>query len=71
MPRLYSSEHIVKVLLAHGFNFTSQKGSHMKFRKSVNSKVLTAIVPAAKKEIPVGTFHSILKQSNLTRGDFE
>ncbi len=71
MPKLYSSDHILKVLLAHGFIFVSQKGSHAKFRKSVAGKTLTAIVPAAKKEIPIGTFYSIVKQSNLAKADFE
>jgi predicted RNA binding protein YcfA (HicA-like mRNA interferase family) len=71
MPKLYSSAFIIKILLSRGFLFVSQKGSHMKFRKDEGGKVLTTIVPAPRKEIPVGTFHSILKQSNLSRSDFE
>jgi len=71
MPRLYSSRHIVKVLEQQGFNFVSQKGSHLKYRKQTSGKMLTAIVPADRKEIPAGTFSSILRQSNLTKSDFE
>jgi predicted RNA binding protein YcfA (HicA-like mRNA interferase family) len=70
MPKLYSSAYIIKILGKHGFVFTSQKGSHVKMRKEGNP-TLTAIVPADKKEIPTGTFHSILRQSGLTEADFK
>ena len=69
MPKLYSSDYIVKVLLRLGFEFVSQKGSHAKFRKGINP-VFTVIVPMSKKEIPFGTFRSILRQANLTTEDF-
>ena len=69
MPKLYSSAKIVKVLEKRGFIFVSQKGSNAKFRK-VGREVLTAIMPMGKKEIPTGTFRSILRQSKLTERDF-
>lgn len=65
MPKLYSSRYIVKVLGKKDFLFVSQKGSHIKFRKD-GKEVLTVIVPANRKEIPFGTFKSILRQANLT-----
>ncbi|MBI4100465.1 type II toxin-antitoxin system HicA family toxin [Candidatus Microgenomates bacterium] len=71
MPKLHSSQKIIKVLRTHGFVFVSQKGSHGKFRKLVGGKTLTAIVPMGKREIPMGTFHSILRQSNLSKENFE
>jgi len=70
MPKLYSSNHIIRILNKHGFKFVSQKGSHAKFRKDGNP-VLTAIVPADKKEIPFGTFRSIVRQSGLKENDFK
>jgi len=70
MPKLYSSFHILKVLYAHGFVFISPKGSHIKLRKAGNP-VLTVIVPADKKEMPHGTFRSILRQSQMNIADFE
>jgi predicted RNA binding protein YcfA (HicA-like mRNA interferase family) len=70
MPKLYSSDHIVKVLSGHGFSFVSQKGSHIKMRKP-GEPTLTVIVPANRKEIPTGTFRSILRQSSLTEIDFK
>lgn len=67
MPDLYSSKHIIKILKERGFSFVSQKGSHKKFRKGK----YVVIIPDPKKEIPMGTFYSILRQSNLNKKDFE
>lgn len=69
MPKLYSSSAIIKVLLLQGFYFVSQKGIHAKYRKNGNP-VLTVIVPVNKKEIPYGTFKSIVRQSALAAEDF-
>lgn len=66
MSKLYSSKQITNVLEKFGFQFVSQKGSHGKFRK----KPHTAILPMNKKEIPLGTFHSILEQAGITLEEF-
>lgn len=70
MPKLYSSAHIIKILESRGFVFVSQKGSHIKFRK-FGVPILTVIVPANRKEIPYGTFRSILRQAQLREEDFK
>jgi len=70
MPKLYSSKHIIKVLENHIFIYVSQKGSHIKYRKH-GSPTLTVIVPANRREIPFGTFRSILRQSQIREIDFE
>jgi len=70
MPKLYSSNHILKILLKNGFVIISQKGSHIKLRK-LGTTVLTVIVPSERKDIPLGTFRSICRQSNLQPKDFE
>ncbi|MCL5667089.1 MAG: type II toxin-antitoxin system HicA family toxin [Patescibacteria group bacterium] len=69
MPKLYSSSQIIKVLESRGFVFVSQKGSHVKYRKYGNP-TLTVIVTANKRQIPLGTFKSILRQSGLMEEDF-
>ncbi len=69
MPKLLSSKQIIKVLENNGFIFMSQKGSHLKFRKQENQSK-TVIVPANKKEIPIGTLHSVIRQSSLLKEDF-
>ena len=70
MPKLHSSKAILKVLEQKGFIFISQKGSHIKYRKSGNP-TLNVIIPANRKEIPAGTFRSILRQANLTEENFK
>lgn len=70
MPKLYSSKAIVRVLELKGFVLVSQKGSHVKYRKAGNP-TLTVIVPANRKEMPMGTFRSILRQSGLSDLDFK
>jgi len=70
MSRLYSSIQIIKVLQKKGFVYVSQRGSHVKFRK-FSKPILTVIIPANRKEIPYGTFKSILRQSQLTEEDFK
>lgn len=58
------------VLQKKGFFFISQKGSHAKFRK-IGNPTRTVIVKMAKKEIPHGTFQSILLLSGLKESDFK
>ncbi len=70
MPKLYSSEQITKTLEAEGFVFVSQRGSHAKYRRT-GSPTLTVIVPTARKQIPRGTFRSILRQSRLDESAFD
>jgi predicted RNA binding protein YcfA (HicA-like mRNA interferase family) len=67
MPNLPSSKQIINTLLTNGFVFISQRGSHAKYKKE--NRVV--IVPSPKKEIPIGTFRSIIRQSGLTQKDFQ
>jgi predicted RNA binding protein YcfA (HicA-like mRNA interferase family) len=66
MPKLPSSREVIKVLEGHGFVFVSQKASHAKYRKGS----ATVIVPVPRKEIPIGTFRSIVRQSGLSSKAF-
>lgn len=68
MPKLYSSKEIMKVLNKFGFEMTSQKGSHGKF-KNIGGQIV--ILPMNKKEIPFGTFRSILRQSGIDLNTFQ
>ncbi|MBU6426844.1 type II toxin-antitoxin system HicA family toxin [Patescibacteria group bacterium] len=73
MPRLYSSKHIIKVLTANGFVFVSQRGSHIKYHKisQPGGESATVIIPADRKEVPQGTFASIIRQSGMNKNDFK
>ena len=59
---------IIKVLENIGFEKTSQKGSHAKFRKHGNP-TLIVIIPM-HSEIAKGTLKSILEQANLPLDEF-
>ena len=69
MPRPISLRTVIKTLYIEGFVFVSQKGSHAKFRK-MGDPIKTVIVKMKKKEIPHGTFQSILLLSGLQEEDF-
>jgi predicted RNA binding protein YcfA (HicA-like mRNA interferase family) len=66
MTKLPSSQKIIRTLLKNGFIFVSQRGSHQKYRKDEK----TVIIPAPRKEIPIGTFRSIIRQSGLNQDQF-
>ena len=66
MTKLPFSQKIIKTLIKNGFIFISQRGSHNKYRKGDKS----VIVPSPRKEIPIGTFRSIIRQSGLDLNDF-
>ena len=66
MTKLPSSQKIINTLLKNGFIFISQRGSHQKYRKADK----TMIVPASRKEIPIGTYRSIIRQSGLNPKEF-
>ncbi len=70
MPKLYSSQQIVKTLEREGFAFVSQRGSHVKYRKTDSDVIFTVIIPAGRKQVPRGTFRSILRQSGLDESAF-
>ena len=67
MPKRLGSGEVIRVLEAHGFGYVSQKGSHAKYRHATGR---SAIVPHPKKELPIGTTRSIIRQSGLTPEDF-
>jgi predicted RNA binding protein YcfA (HicA-like mRNA interferase family) len=69
MPKPYKLKLIIKVLESKGFVFISQAGSHAKYRKK-GKPTLTVIVPIHGKEVPHGTFRSILRQSGLVEDYF-
>ncbi len=67
MPRRLSSNDVIRVLQEHGFSFIKQRGSHAKYK---NTAGRIAIVPHPRKELPIGTTRSIIRQAGLTPRDF-
>ena len=66
MSNPLSSSAIIEVLILKGFEYKSSRGSHCEYDR----EEIVVIVPHPKKEIPHGTFSSILRQSGLKREDF-
>ncbi|MBU0978300.1 MAG: type II toxin-antitoxin system HicA family toxin [Patescibacteria group bacterium] len=69
MPKPIPLKRVLKVLQSEGFFFVKQRGSHAKYRK-VGEPTRNVTVKTTKKEIPHGTFQSILLQSGLKESDF-
>ena len=69
MPKPVLLSLILKVLREKGFFFIRQKGSHARFRKTGNP-TRNVTIKITTKEIPFGTFRSILLQSGLEENDF-
>lgn len=69
MPKPPLLKEILRGLKENGFVFVSQNGSHAKFR-SKTKPVRTVILPIHGKEVPYGTFTSILRQASLTEEEF-
>ncbi len=59
-----SYREVKKRLESVGFVVATQKGSHVKFVRTENGMVLTAIVPK-HDEIAIGTLKSILRQAGI------
>ncbi|MDA9831240.1 type II toxin-antitoxin system HicA family toxin [Akkermansiaceae bacterium] len=60
MARRLSSSAFISILTSNGFTFISKRGSHAKYRDD-NSH--TVIVPHSRKDIPIGTLRSMIRQS--------
>lgn len=69
MPKPVLLSLILKVLREKSFFFVRQKGSHARFRK-IGNPTKNVTIKMNSKEIPYGTFQSILLQSGLKETDF-
>lgn len=72
MPKLpgISSDKIIKILKKEGFIFTRQKGSHISLHKKTSEGIKLVIVPADRKDVPIGTLRDILHKAGITRDRF-
>jgi predicted RNA binding protein YcfA (HicA-like mRNA interferase family) len=67
MPKRLGSGEVIRVLEERGFVLVSQEGSQAKYK---NAAGRIAVVPHPKKELPIGTTRSIIRQAGLTPRDF-
>lgn len=68
--RTLSGKDICLILSKYGFIKVRQKGSHAIMQKLTVDSTITVPVPM-HKEIKIGTLHSIIRQSELNKRDFE
>jgi predicted RNA binding protein YcfA (HicA-like mRNA interferase family) len=61
--KAYSSQEIINMLKNAGFILDRIKGSHHIFIHPENNK--RAVVPHPKKDLPIGTARTILKQAGI------
>jgi len=60
VAKTYSGKQVIKILCRKfGFSFVSQKGSHVKLRKTAGNKTITTVVPL-HKELAAGTLKGVL-----------
>ncbi|WP_424316591.1 type II toxin-antitoxin system HicA family toxin [Haloferula sp.] len=68
MPKRLSSTEFIRIIAEHDFHFVSKRGSHAKYRDTIGH---TVIVPHPRKDIPIGTLRSMIRQSGLSKELFE
>ena len=70
MAKTYSGKQVIKILcLKFGFSFVSQRGSHIKLRKTFKDLVRTTIVPN-HKELARGTLKGVLELAGVDEKEF-
>ena len=68
--KILSGKEVCKILSANGFEQVRQKGSHIVMQKRVNNSTITVPVPN-HSEIKIGTLQSIIRQSGISKEQFE
>ena len=61
---------VCKILSDNGFVQVRQKGSHIIMQKTTETRTITVPVPN-HAEIKIGTLQSIIRQSELSKTDFQ
>jgi len=69
MPKVYAPKQVLAKFKKLGFTEDRQSGSH---KILYNSETKTrAVIPFHLKELPKGTFSAILRESKVTKEEFE
>ncbi len=70
MPKTFSGKKVIKILCRYfGFYFVSQKGSHVKLRKTLKGKEIITVVPL-HRELATGTLRGVLKLAEVDEKEF-
>jgi predicted RNA binding protein YcfA (HicA-like mRNA interferase family) len=68
--RILSGKEVCSILAQHGFQEVRRRGSHVVMQKKLPQTTITVPVPD-HKEIRIGTLQSIIRQSGVSRTEFE
>ena len=68
--RVLSGKEVCAILRKAGFEEVRRRGSHIVMQKKIAQGTITVPVPD-HNEIRIGTLQSIIRQSGLSRGEFE
>jgi len=68
--RVLSGREVCRILNQHGFAEVRRRGSHIVMQRRTPAGTVTVPVPD-HNEIRIGTLQSIIRQSGISRGDFE
>jgi predicted RNA binding protein YcfA (HicA-like mRNA interferase family) len=60
-----NSKELIRILEQDGWRLVAAKGSHYQYKHLTKKGRVT--VPHPKRDIPIGTISSILKQANLNK----
>lgn len=65
----FTPKELVRILERKGFQLIRVKGSHHIFRNFTTRKI--TVVPMHKKDLPKGTFETILKQAGIKKEEIK
>jgi len=68
--RVLSGKEVCVILAKHGFLEVRRRGSYIVMQKKLPKGTITVPVPDHNK-IRIGTLQSIIRQSGLSKNDFE
>ena len=68
--RILSGKEVCAILRKSGFEEIRRRGSHVVMQKKIPSGTITVPVPD-HAEIRIGTLQSIIRQSGVSRSEFE
>ena len=69
--RPLTANEVVAILRRNGFLFARQKGSHRIYSNPITGGRVTIPLYQSGMRIPIGTFLAIVKQSKLSKSEFE
>lgn len=66
-----NAKELERILIAHGFILTRQRGSHKIYKQPDTSATVPIPFHGKNKSLPIGTCLAIIKQSKLPKDAFK